>query len=359
MAAHAINQANLRLLLSAALLSGDLESATAPNQEAIRVSPKQWEAVKSFRILKEAHVHMTSNGAGSSGLAAQTLWADALRRWSNLSSSHLLRSYAAACIRGLDDDFLTADDAETICESLKLHLIELSVQQIRFLLLEGRYTDVKAFAAALPDAGFPLALITPAMRPLRQIFQLELAELEGQLDQSSPNDTGSLWDYLDHLHLIRDRWEGLDSKNTIGLLDMMDQSVEKVYLRLRNMPNTNGVVEPLLARTKSVATAQSLCERIATYEKELEVAKTRLCHFCKTGQPDYDKSVVLKGKKETHRERHFNSTTIHYALRWAIVLRCARCAEAHSYVTNASKVLMAGLLPGLVVLAMWLFGQRY
>jgi hypothetical protein len=40
---------------------------------------------------------------------------------------------------------------------------------------------------------------------------------------------------------------------------------------------------------------------------------------------------LIESKKETHREYHFNSTTIHYLVKRAVVLRCDRCSRLHDY----------------------------
>lgn len=355
--AHEINQANLRLLLSASFLSGVLDPTAPGTQPAIKLSGEQWQTLQGFKILRHVHARLQPDDSG--GSHARTQWADGLKRWAKLLASPAFRAYVEACIRDLEDEFVTADDVDTICESLRIHLIDVSVQEIRFLLLEGRYASAKWLITALAEAGFAPALVTPAMRPLRQIFQLELSELEARFENQSSENLAALEDHLDHLNLIRTRWKGLDSGDIIGLLDLLDQAVETVYLRLRTISNDKGQVEPLLAKTRTTASAQSLRERIATYEKELEVAKTRLCHFCKTAEPDYEQSVVLRGKKETHREYLGGSTRIHYALRWAIVLRCGDCGKRHVYIRRSAAVAVAALLPLLILAGFMLYSSMY
>jgi len=125
----------------------------------------------------------------------------------------------------------------------------------------------------------------------------------------------------------------MDETGIVGLDYLLDDALEAAYLRLRNLDRLSQSTE-LLTRISNLATAASLRERVNFFQREVEEARNRLCYFCKTGQPNYDKSVVLKGKKETGRVRNYNSTTVYYSFRYLPVLRCERCANFHDFLRH-------------------------
>jgi hypothetical protein len=181
--------------------------------------------------------------------------------------------------------FCFAEDIETVEESVRSYLAGLAAQEVRFFVIEGRYPLAAAVISAVARSGMELRVLAPAMRPLRQVFQSEIAELDTLVDD--PESTiDSIEAYVRRLEGIRARWITLDAGGVVGLRDILDQALEKVYLKLRSLEKAEPKLDGLLGKITGIAVAESLKERVKGYGKELE-ERTRLCHFCKTGTPDY------------------------------------------------------------------------
>jgi hypothetical protein len=344
--ANAINRANLHLLL-AAFLNATLDPQSGTSADVKRLEPKDWASRHGLRVLPQAHTVLVGSFAGTSD-ELKDRWQGGLSLWVRLLSHPWFRPYLEACIADLGDDFASADDAEAIEESLRNHLADLSVQETRFLLLSGRYHAAAALISALASCGLEPRILTPAMRPLRQALRSEVTELEALLDKPDEERLNGIDAYLKRLDVVRRRWLTLDSRGIVGLREILDAAAEKAYLRLRNQQKSTPKVDQLLDRIDQISSARSLRERVRSYRRDLAESEKRLCHFCKTKRPDYNKSVVLKGQKETRREYHFNSTTIHYAIRYGIILRCERCARLHDFTNSASTTLWTVILAGLM-----------
>jgi hypothetical protein len=337
--AHAINQANIRLLAVAATLSG-LQSGRADRVVVGRpITRNEWKELGGFQSLAQAHtVLLAEQVAMVARFDTRRCWEEALKRWMNTLGHPWLVSYLDMCIAALGDDFVTADDIEAVQDSIRMQLADLSMRETRHLLLEGRFDPASALIAAVAEARIEARVLMPAMQPLRQVFRAELTELEPLLEQPLDQGLEQIGRYLSRLEVIRTRWLALDGQNVIGLADVLDEAAEKAYLHLRQVAKPSEKADALLQRVGAIGAAQSLRERVATCRKEMSEARERICEFCKIEDPDYEKSVVLKGKKETGREHHFNSTTIYYTVRHAIMLRCARCAQLHDFVRRAGTV---------------------
>ncbi len=354
--ARAINQANLRLLLAAATIDGAL-GAAGMVVEPRKVGREQWKPLNGFLTLQAAHSIMAANlAAMDTAPDGKGYWGIALQSWTKILAHPWFRSYVEACIADLGDDYASADDVETVEESIRTHLVDLSAQEARFALLEGRYALAGSLITAMAESGMEARVLTPATRPLRHVFQSELSELDALLEQSGDGVVESVDAYLRRLESIMARWVKLDGKGIVGLRDMLDDAVEKAYRRLRNLDKPDATVDPLLARAGKIASAQSLRERVSSFQAELVESRKRLCQFCKTERPDYEKSVVLKGKKETGRETHYRTTTIHYAIQYAIVYRCGHCARLHDFVRQTGLALWLLGAPGALLLVIWFLG---
>jgi len=352
--ARDVNQANLRLLLAAARVSRAAGAAPTAPAGARPPAPGKWQTLHGLRVLPQAHEALAGICAGDAAADTGRAWGEALLRWVRILTHPGFRPYLDACIADLGDDFVSSDDAEAVEESILTHLADLVAQETRFLLLEGRYPPAAALIAEAVASGLDARVLGPAMRPLRHVFQAELSELEPLLDVPPQPGLRHFDAYLNRLEAIQKRWLEIDRPEVIGLRDFLDEAAEQVYLRLRGHDAPDANVEELLAWVEKLASAKSLRERVGAYRKQLETARTRLCHFCKDAQPDYDRSVVLRGKKETRRERHFNSTTIYYAIRYAIVLRCGRCARHHDFIRTVGHWTWASTIPGLALFVIWL-----
>ena len=103
-----------------------------------------------------------------------------------------------------------------------------------------------------------------------------------------------------------------------------------------------------------LASADSLKQRIATAVTRLNGFEHYACHFCQSREMDLQRSVVIKGKRESHRTYGFNSTTIHYMIKANIIPRCSRCCDLHAYLLecrlNGTGALGVALAAGFAYL---------
>ena len=348
--AHAIDLANLRLLLAAVRVSGGAAGAPAKPRPP---APGAWQTLHGVAVIPEAHRALTVSPEDASAGVEQP-WGEALRRWVRILAHPWFRPYLDACLADLGDDFVSSDDAEAVEESIRGHLADLAAQEVRFLLLEGRFAVAAALVAETVASGLDARVLGPALRPLRHVFQAELSELEPLLEEQAEPGLDRYDAYLKRLAAIRQRWLQIDAPGLIGLRDFLDEAAEQVYLRLRGLDEPGTAMDALLARVEELASARSLRERVGAYRKELEAARTRLCHFCKNAPPDYDKSVVLHGRKETGREYGYNVTTVHFMVRYGIVPRCACCAKHHDFIQHVALAVCFCAAPGLILLFLWL-----
>ncbi len=349
--AQAVNQANLQLFLASAKVNGlwpDEARLPSPIQP---LGDKAWQTLGGLRVLPQAHLNVLGALPDEKGELGE-LWADGLWRWTEILNDPAFRALVEAHIRALDDDFAQIADAEAVEESVRTLLADLCAQELRYLLVEGRYVLAGALVDAIAESGLEPRVLTPAMRPVRQFLQAELGELDPLLEREQEDQLPPITSYLQRLSIIRERWLTLDKEGVLGLRDIIDRAVERIYVRLRQWRKPGQQVAALLDRASEAASAQSLRERIASLKIQQQEMRERVCQFCKTRDPDYDKSVVLTGKKETGREHSFNSTTIFYEIRHSLILRCARCATFHAFVRKVSGWL-ATLSMALIALIAW------
>jgi hypothetical protein len=345
--ANSINQANLRLLLASALLNGVVVHQTNGNDQLKKITKKDWRALNDFSIIPEAHT-IISGAAGENFTALNTghHWKEALRRWNQILTHPWFNIYLSRCIEDLGDDFISAADAETIEQSLRARLVDLAAGETRFLLLEGRYSLATEIVSALSHSGFDKRLLGPSLRPIYSLFQSEIAELESLLNVSEQGNRNHIQAYLKRLEVIKKRWSAIDEFGLIGLKQILDDAIEQAYLQLRIQAQPSVELDTLLVKAIEVASAEALRIRINSFRKELVEVKNRLCYYCGEA-PDYESSVVLKGKKETGRSTSGNTTTIHYEIRYGIILRCARCAKLHDFLRSAGFLAGAATLPAI------------
>lgn len=352
MIAAAINQANLRLLIASAAISGKL--MTLLGTDSPLTISANWQVVQGLDSVEAAHDLIAQTMARSeSALDACGHWEGAVARWTRLLAHPWFTLYLNRCIGDLADDYVSIEDAESIEESIKAHLADLSAKETRFALLQGDYQLGAALIAGVAQAGLEERALAPAFRPLHHVFQSEVAEVQGLLEQSGDSGIEGIGGYLKRLQLIRSRWQSMDQAGLLGLSNILDDAVEQAYLKLRRQDRPAAGTDELLAQSAQLVGAQSLRERINAYRSDVEEHHKRLCHFCKTGEPDYDKSVVLKGTKVTDREWSGLSVTTHFSIQYKVVLRCERCAKFHDFLNHAYAIGWA-LLPGFVLIA-WAF----
>lgn len=352
--AQAVNQANVRLLVAASLVNGvGIRKADAPIQLR-KIARDDWQSLYGLRALPDAHAVIAGSLARpDAALDSGRYWERALRRWTRLLQHPWFRPYLARCISDLEDDFVSPDDAETIEESLRTRLADLSSHETRFLLLGGHYALASQLISALAQSGLEKRVLVPALRPIHHLFQSEVAELQTLLDGSGEGGLRQLDAYLKRLAAIKRRWTKIDQAGLVGLGHILDDALEQAFLRLQSLEKPDAEADALLKSVSQLAAAKSLRERVSFYRIELEEARKRLCNFCKTGAPDVEKSVVLEGRKETERVER----TVYIGIEYKLILRCARCARFHDFLWTWGRLSMWCVFPLLCFLIVPLTGS--
>jgi hypothetical protein len=349
--AKALNQANAGLLMAAVGMNGLFSPSLDAPLCAVSVEDG-WQKVDGLPTLTQAHKRLVVAKADiGTRPALLCWWQRGLECWMRLLAHAWFEPYVKACIAELEDDFLAVEDAAAVVESVRARLADLAAEELRFLLVEGRYGLAREMLSVVSGSGMDRRLLGAALRPLQNVFQTEISELEPLLRDGNGEAARNIEVYLKWLGVIRQRWEALDGAGVLGLLNIFDEAVEKVYQSIVSREWPNEKIDSLLAKAGDLAKAESLRERIGARRKELEVARTRLCFFCKWRPPDYEKSVVLRAVKETGRTYSGTATTVHMLIRHAVILRCGPCGKHHEFVRTFCLVLWLSLLPGLVCIA--------
>lgn len=351
--AQAINQANARLLVAAALVNGVGITKTAAPAEPRKIARGDWQSLYGMSALPDAHNILAGPLAGpDTALDSSRYWERGLARWMNILKHPWFKSYLARCIADLEDDFVSLDDAETIEESIRTELADMASHETRFLLLGGHYSRAGEMLSALATSGLEKRVLVPALRPIHHLFQSEVAELQTLLDGTGEYELKHLDAYVKRLAAIKKRWTKLDPAGLVGLGHILDGALEQAFLRLRRLETPDAESNALLDSVSQLAAAASLRESVNFYRTELEEARKRRCNFCKTGAPDVEKSVVLEGRKETERVRN----TVYIGIDYRLVLRCERCARFHDFLWKWGTLSMWCVFPGLCFIVVPLTG---
>ncbi len=228
-------------------------------------------------------------------------------------------------IARLDDDVVGEDDAEAIVNSASTRMTDLLVAEVKAQLLVGRMDGVRALLEVAAASDVASRRWSMAFRPLRPLLRTEAAELEPLLPAEDDPRFGDAELYLSRLKTLKTRWGALDPSGQLGLAEVGDEAVLKACEALTHMETYTAVdrLKPLYATAMSLSAADSLRERIATIVTRLNGYEHYTCHFCKSREMDLQRSIVILGKRESHRTYGFNSTTIHYMIKANTVARCA------------------------------------
>jgi hypothetical protein len=184
-----------------------------------------------------------------------------------------------------------------------------------------------------------------ALRPLRPLLRTEAAELEVLLPTQDDPRFEDAELYLRRLETLKTRWTALDPAGQFGLAELVDEAVLKACETLTRMESYSAVdrLKDLYAKAMSLSAADSLKGRIATTVNRINGYEHYTCHFCKSREMDLQRSVIILGKKESHRTYGFNSTTIHYMLKANTIARCARCCDLHDYIWDVGNTVRGAL----------------
>ncbi len=342
--ARLINQANVRLLLAPFALHGTLPDGLylASDQKETNdraQGPLDWKWADGLETADNAHERRAS-GANHAGRSRRTvvLWSDALARWHRLTNSSEFIAFVHERIAQLDDEVFGEDDVEVIVNSASSRLTDLLVAEVKAQFLMGEMEGVRALLEVAEASEVPPRSWAVAFRPLRLLFRTEAVELEPLLPAAEDPRFADAALYLSRLETLKTRWAGLDPAGRLGLAEVGDEAVAKVCDCLAGLESyaVADRVKPLYAEAMGLAAADSLKQRIATAVTRLNGFEHYACHFCRSREMDLDRSIMATGKRESHRNYGYNSTTIHYMLKANIIPRCLRCSDLHEYLWNVT-----------------------
>jgi len=344
-----MNHANLHLLLAALSLYDALPDGLciqAPEGEA----EKAYDAIKwgwSNGLETCDNPHELDLTKGRRALHARRvvgLWSEALWRWLRLLRAPAFLAFVQASIVGLEDDSVGPDDAEVTINSVMTRITDLLVGEVKAQYLAGRLDRVRALLEAAAASDIEPRRWALAFRPLRPLFRTEAAELETLIAGDDPRLNNSAL-YLSRLKSLRARWTSLDSAGFLGLDEIGDEAVVKAVESLTALESYPAVdrLKTLYGAAMGLASADSLKQRIAAAVNRINGFENYACHFCRSREMDPQRSVVITGKRESHRTYGYNSTTIHYMVKANIIPRCARCSDLHTYLWNVSSTVRGAL----------------
>ena len=347
-----LNHARFRLLLAALSLYDALpDGVSVPDADdadpADAVSSRfEWVQWRDLDIAENPHeLDLTGGRHGLRTRRTVALWSDALARWIRLTSAPEFRAFVLENIARLNDEVVGEDDAETIVNSASTRMTDLLVAEVKAQLLVGRMDGVRALLEVAAASDIASRRWSMAFRPLRPLLRTEAAELEPLLPTEDDPRFGDAELYLSRLKTLKTRWGALDPTGQLGLTEVGDEAVLKACGALTHMETYTAVdrLKPLYAMAMSLSAADSLKERIATIVTRLNGYEHYTCHFCKSREMELQRSIVILGKKESHRTYGFNSTTIHYMIKANTVARCARCCDLHDYIWDAGNATRGAL----------------
>ncbi len=354
-----LNHANLSLLLAGLSLHDALPDGSLP--ETLGSDGKgsdtiRWGRSKGLDVSDNPHVLDLTMG-GSTRRARQTLdrWTVALARWVKLVKAPAFLAFVQENIARLEDDVVGADDAEVVVNSVTTRLTDLLVGEVKVQLMAGRIDSVRALMEAAARSEIEPRRWGMAFRSLRPLFRTEAAELEPLLAREGLHfDDCAL--YFARLKTLRARWASVDSAAMVGLDELADEAVLKGCEALASLESFLGVdrLKTLYGTALGLAAADSLKERISAMVTRVNGFEHYACHFCKSREMKLERSVVIKGKRESHRTYGYNSTTVHYVVNANIVPRCARCSTLHSFCWDCSSTIRKALGVALAIALVYL-----
>lgn len=361
-AARALNQANLSLLWAALVThrfadfaeknSPKLESKDVPAAEAI-----SWATVEGVRFVDNPHEHCGSDEALRQEIAElERAWADAVKRWSRLLKSEEYYLLIQHAITQLDDELVGEDDLEMIADAVGTQFSDLLLNELKLQVIDGRYDRVEMLLRSIASGELDLRKWSMAFRPLRSLFETELRELQ-VLAEQQPQKVQNLAIFLDRLATLSGRWSRLDADGVLGLGQMVDDRLRSVFNGLKEFVDLAVIAKiiPLFERMRDLASAHSLKQEIEAFLATIRDTSEWECFYCRVREGEIDRCVVLSGKKETHRVRRGNTTTIYYKIQRALLPRCRRCAELHVFFRKAARCTWIVFLPACLQLAYYFF----
>jgi hypothetical protein len=345
-----LNQANLRLLLAALSLYDSLPDGVRWAGMEVDGSGKadamDWSRWHGLECCRNPHQLGLSNGRHTLRTRRTVaLWSDSLARWMRLVEVPAFLEFVNQSIARLDDEVIGPDDTEAIVASATTRLLDLLVGEVKVQLLAGRIDCMGALLEVAQASDVEPRRWAMAFRPLRPLLRTEVAELDPLLPSGDDPCFDDAALYLARLRTIRKRWRSLDPAGFIGLDEIGDEAVAKLCDTLSHMESYAAVerLKNLYDDAMGLASAESLKQRIATAVSRLNGFDRYVCYFCRLREMAPQRSIVVTGKRESHRTYGYNSTTIHYMIEANIIPRCARCSELHDYLWDVSRTVRTAL----------------
>ena len=351
-----LNQANLRLLLAALSLYDSLPDgvhwAGREHEDRVKADDLEWSWWHGLESCQNPHKLVLTDSRQMLRTSRTTaLWSDSLSRWLRLVQVPAFIEFVNQSIAQLDDEMIGPDDTEAIIASATARLFDLLVGEVKVQLLAGRVDGMGALLAVAQASDVEPRRWAMAFRQLRPLIRTDVAELDSLLPGDDDRSFDDAAVYLSRLRTIRKRWQALDPAGFLGLDEIGDDAIVKVCDWLSHMESTRAVdrLKNLYADALSLTSAESLRQRIATTVNRLNGFDQYVCHFCRQREMNVQRSVVLTGKRESHRTYGYNSTTVHYLIEANIIPRCARCSELHHYLWDVGGTVRSSM--GVVVAA--------
>ena len=363
--AHRINQANLRLLLSFSWMHGvGPDLSTPPAAEAEAAVRLDWQREAGVVAIMNPHALLAADAAQGRGKAWPRVLPFGLSKWAALLGDPMFAEYVKHQIQRLGDDLVTADDEETVRNAVRTSLADLVVGELKLRMMNGRLDRVVELARVAAKSGFDASVWHLAFRPLRPLFRAELDELEVLIADSRPANVTDIGHYLRRVKALGESWKQLDQAGLLGLGEMVNDAVQRAFLRIRTLDNPGMHLEPIdqvLATATEIVASASMKERFTAYRARLKEYKDELCHFCAKRDATVKHCAAVSGKKETGRTRGYRSTTIHYKISSLPLARCETCAQIHGFIRKTSNeaftISSLYVAAGVILFSPELFGK--
>jgi hypothetical protein len=358
-AAHQLNRANLQLLLAVSGFQGIgpmLQHQTPSlGMNNSRLSPLSWQDEGEHSFCLNPHALLTnSTDTEDKSVEWHRFWFDALTTWSKILQNPYFAVYVSHLIQRLEDDLLDPGAVETLYRVIPTRFADILAGEIKNTIREGEGGRVSLLINIAASAQFDRQIWETAFSSLNFYFQTEISDLTNLIEEPDAINPDSIRLYFSRLGQVKQRWQSLDQSDVLRLRKLLDEAVIKGYRAVASLSYVGHKlkeVQNLLDDAASYAVTASVREKINSYKAQIaKFHKHETCHFCEQRERDPNYPVVLKGKKETDRERKGNVTTIHYLIKHTIVPRCKRCADIQDYIRNTGVVCTIAILIGITIL---------
>lgn len=338
--AHALDVANLGLLLAGAVLHGQAGATWVLSVPAESdVEAWTWSTGERAPAVAQAHSHVPCGHTQRHRASrCADLWSRSLSHWNRLLEEPAFLRYLGQAITSLEDETLTTDDVAMVRDAVLARLVDLLVAEMKLQLIEGRVEVVGILAGIPARADLAAEHWNLAYRPLRHLFRAQIEEMDPASGEDGDPDLEGVPLYVNRLVALKNRWKGVDGNGSLGLAALVDGAVEKLAQRSDGTALHHAPVKKLeiaLGLAKELATSESVRTLAEAQETRMRaVQEEQICHFCGYPKPAKETAVILKGTKELYREQVGLQTRISRGVGHAVIARCQECEDAHEYLQS-------------------------